>query len=119
MKKFLVLSSAIVILIAVSCSRKSVPQGSTATTTSKTATSYTTAISSVIQAKCSPCHIPSAGGNKEALDTYDGVKNHIDDIIRRIELSPGERGFMPMRGQKLSDDEINAFKKWKEDGLAK
>jgi cytochrome c553 len=80
-------------------------------------TNYTTDVQTIVMAKCSPCHIPAKGGNKLALDNYASVKNNIDDIIHRIELTPGTRGFMPFKGQKLSDAEINAFKKWKEDGL--
>jgi hypothetical protein len=68
---------------------------------------------------CSPCHIPSKGGNKKALDNYEAAKAEIDDIIRRIELNPGDRGFMPSRRSKLNDSTITAFKQWKAAGLAK
>ena len=45
------------------------------------------------------------------------VKKDIDDIIRRIDLQPTDRGFMPLRGKKLSDSTINAIKQWNTDGL--
>jgi hypothetical protein len=67
---------------------------------------------------CSPCHIPAKGGNKKAYDNYGNVKNDIDDIIRRISLNPGDRGFMPFKHAKLSDSTIAVFVKWKADGLA-
>ena len=43
----------------------------------------------------------------------------IDEMIRRIELNPGEKGFMPFKKkEKLSDSTVNVFKKWRDQGLA-
>ena len=78
---------------------------------------FETHLTSVIQGNCSPCHIPSKGGNKLALDNYTNVKTNIDSILRRIQLNPGEKGFMPFRKAKLSDSTIAVFKQWKEDGM--
>jgi len=86
-----------------------------ATVTAKT--TYTSAVASVISDKCAPCHIPSKGGNKKAYDNYANVKADIDEIIRRVELNPGEKGFMPFRrATKLSADTIAVFKQFKDDG---
>ena len=80
-------------------------------------TTYTANVSTVIAANCTPCHIPSKGGNKKAYDNYANVKADIDDIIRRIELNPTDRGFMPFKKtEKLPADVIAVFKKFKEDG---
>ena len=80
-------------------------------------TTYASAVASVISDKCAPCHIPSKGGNKKAYDNYANVKADIDDIIRRIELNPTDRGFMPFKKtEKLPADVIAVFKKFKEDG---
>jgi len=79
---------------------------------------YETNIQSLVASSCSPCHIPSKGGNKKAYDNYANVKTDIDEIIRRIELNPGEKGFMPFKKTaKLSDSTINLFKQWRTDGL--
>lgn len=75
-------------------------------------------ITTIMQTKCTPCHIPSKGGKKTAYDVYDNVKADIDDIIRRVELNPDQRGFMPMRHEKLDSATIAVFKKWKEEGMA-
>lgn len=80
---------------------------------------YDTHIVSLLEAKCSPCHLPAKGGKKEAFDTYEQTKNHINDIITRIQLNPGEKGFMPFKHPKLSDSAIDVFKQWKADGLLK
>ncbi len=81
--------------------------------------SFSADLSSVITTHCSPCHIPDKGGNKLALDNYANVKTHIDDIIHRIELDPGVRGFMPFKKkERLSDETINLFKKWRDGGMA-
>jgi hypothetical protein len=66
---------------------------------------YTSGVSTVIMNNCSPCH-------------FANVKTDIDEIIRRIELEPTVKGFMPFKKTaKLSDSTIAVFKKWKEDGL--
>ena len=79
---------------------------------------YETNIQAMIAGSCSPCHIPSKGGNKKPYDNFTNVKTDIDEIIRRIELNPGEKGFMPFKKTvKLSDSTINVFKQWKVDGL--
>ena len=79
---------------------------------------YETSIQPIVMSSCAPCHVPSKGGNKEALDVYANAKKDIDDIIRRVQLNPEERAFMPMRHPKLSDSTIAVFKQWKESGLA-
>jgi len=79
---------------------------------------YATNVSSVITSYCSPCHIPAKGGNKKPYDNFANVKTDIDEILRRIQLNPTDRGFMPFKKQaKLSDSTIMVFKKWKADGL--
>ena len=60
-------------------------------------TTYTANLSTVIAGNCTPCHIPSKGGNKKPYDNYANVKADIDSIIRRIELNPTDRGFMPFK----------------------
>ena len=80
-------------------------------------TTYTTHVSTIIAGSCSPCHIPSKGGNKKAYDNYANVKADIDSIIRRIELNPTDKGFMPFKKtEKLPADVIEVFKKFKADG---
>jgi hypothetical protein len=78
---------------------------------------YETNMQTVITSNCSPCHIPAKGGNKRPYDNFTNVKTDIDEMIRRIELEPNVRGFMPMKGAKLSDSVIAIFKKWRADGL--
>ncbi|HEY0041728.1 MAG TPA: cytochrome c [Flavisolibacter sp.] len=77
---------------------------------------YTASVQPLIQNHCSPCHIPPKG-NKEALHTYETAKANIDESIKRIQLNPGDKGFMPFKHPKLSDSTVNVFVKWKEDGL--
>lgn len=77
---------------------------------------YAANVQPVIQNNCSPCHIPPKG-NKEALNTYDAAKAHIDESIKRIQLNPTDKGFMPFKHPKLADSTINVFVQWKADGL--
>jgi mono/diheme cytochrome c family protein len=84
----------------------------------KAVMTYEGNMQAVIQANCSPCHIPAKGGFKKAYDNFGSVKADIDEMIRRIELNPGERGVMPFKKtEKLSDSTIAIFKQWKADGL--
>jgi hypothetical protein len=79
---------------------------------------YATNLSTVIMNNCTPCHIPAKGGKKKAYDNYAAVKTDIDEMIRRIELNPTEKGFMPFKGTaKLPDSTIAVFKQWRADGL--
>lgn len=89
-----------------------------ATASAPVALNYESNVRTMIESNCTPCHIPSKGGNKKAYDNFANVKADIDEIIRRVELNPGDRGFMPFRKPaKLSDSTIAVFKKWKADGL--
>ena len=77
---------------------------------------YDTNLKAVIEANCTPCHI-AGKGNKKPYDNYANVKNDIDDMIRRIDLNPTDKGFMPFKKTaKLPDETIAIFKKWKADG---
>ena len=112
MKKIIVFISLAIVALTISyCS------SSKKTAKTPVKLNYETDVKAVVEANCSPCHIPSKGGKKEALDTYAGANKHIDDILRRIQLNPGEKGFMPDKRKKLSDSTINVFKQWKADGL--
>ena len=77
---------------------------------------YEAHVQPIIMNHCSPCHIPPKG-NKEALDTYEGAKKNIDESIRRIQLNPGDKGFMPFKHPKLPDSLIQVFVQWKNNGL--
>ena len=112
MKKFYVLSMlAIVSLTLAYCSAAKkaarIPKST-----------YAANLSTVISTSCAPCHIPALGGNKKAYDNYANVKTDIDEMLRRIELNPTDKGFMPFkRIEKLPVEVIDAFKKWKADGM--
>lgn len=80
-------------------------------------TNYQANVASIIAANCSPCHFPDKGGNKKPLDSYASVSSQSDEILRRIQLNPTDRGFMPNRKAKLADADIAAIKQWKADGL--
>ena len=81
-------------------------------------TTYATELTAVISEKCAPCHIPAKGGNKKPYDNYANVKSDIDEIIKRIELNPADKGFMPFKKtEKLPAEQVALFKKWKTDGM--
>jgi hypothetical protein len=95
------------------CSKKN-----SATRTPKVVpTTYITDITPLIQAKCNPCHLPSKGGFKANFENYEGAKKYSTEMLTRVQLNPGDRGFMPFKHEKLSAEEIGIFKKWIEQGL--
>ncbi|MBL7739444.1 MAG: hypothetical protein JNK14_09500 [Chitinophagaceae bacterium] len=113
MKKYLFISGMLassVLLYNCSGSKK-------ATASKPPPYTYESNVKTAIEAYCTPCHIPSKGGNKKSYDNFANVKSDIDEIIRRIEMNPGDRGYMPFKKPKLADSSIAVFKKWKEDGL--
>jgi len=114
MKKIYVFAAIGVLAIALSyCSSAK----KAAKTAAAAKTNYTSAVAPVVAASCAPCHI-TGKVNKKPYDNYANVKSDIDEIIKRIELNPTDRGFMPFRrATKLSADTIAIFKKFKDDGL--
>ena len=112
MKKFFVLTALVaIVFVFANCN-----PSKKAMATAVPKLTYENNLQIVIMANCVPCHIPAKGGNKSAFDNYAAVKVNIDDMIKRIELQPTDRGFMPFKGKKLSDSTINAFKQWRADG---
>lgn len=115
MKRILLLISMItsaVVLVNCSSSKKS----ASASTSKVAAVTYNGNVKALIETKCTPCHIPAKGGFKKALDSYASVSANIDEIIRRIQMNPVERGFMPFKHEKLSETEIQVFKDFKAGG---
>lgn len=80
-------------------------------------TTYTADIVPLLQTKCSPCHLPSKGGFKANFENYESAKKYGADMLARVQLNPGERGFMPFKHEKLSTEEIVVIKKWVDQGL--
>jgi cytochrome c553 len=115
MKKFYVASVIVCMVVVFSYCKTS---KKVAAAPAPAAITFEGNVKTIIAASCAPCHIPSKGGNKKPLDNYDNAKSEISDIIRRIELNPTDRGFMPMRNAKLSDADIAAFKQWRDAGMS-
>lgn len=113
MKKFPFVLTVIIITLFAACSQKN----SASKTPKVIPTTYTTDIMPLIQAKCSPCHLPSKGGRKASFESFDAAKKYSADILARIQLNPTDRGFMPFKNEKLTADEIVLVKKWVDQGL--
>lgn len=80
-------------------------------------TTFETNVLPIIKAKCAPCHIPPVGTKKHLTD-FAVVKEQADSILRRIQMNPGEKGFMPYRkSERLPDSLVQVFVKWKAEGF--
>jgi mono/diheme cytochrome c family protein len=83
-----------------------------------TPVTYQQQIRPIFATHCLSCH-----GNRESkkrqLDTYDTVKEKIDDILYRVQLEPSNRKFMPykMRQAPLTRAEIAVLQAWKDGGM--
>ena len=113
MKKIAFILMMLGITVFTACSEKS-----KATKTPKVIpTNYVTDITPLIQAKCAPCHLPSKGGFKANFENYESAKKYGTEMLARVQLNPGDRGFMPFKHEKLSAEEIVLIKKWVDQGL--
>lgn len=80
------------------------------------AITYSGEVQNIVASSCAPCHMgPNA--KQKRLDSYAAVENNISEIIRRIQLNPGEKGFMPFKRDKLADSTIQVFVHWKDNGM--
>ncbi len=110
MKKNIFVLTLIAFTVFAACTKKASPAKNKLTT-------YTTDIAPLMQAKCSPCHLPSKGGNKDNFENYENAKKHGAEMLERVIKNPGERGFMPKMNPKLSEEEISVIRKWIDDGM--
>jgi cytochrome c5 len=121
MKKYLIatvgICAAAVVLFS-NCHSSKKAAASSSNVVTAPAVSYAVNVKSIVETHCSPCHVPSKGGNKKNLDNYDTLKASIDDVLRRIQLNPTDRGFMPFKNPKLSDSTIAVFKQWHDTGMS-
>jgi hypothetical protein len=89
--------------------------GSKKATASAPKLTYDANLKAVVETHCSPCHI-AGKGNKKPYDNFANVKTDIDEMIRRVELKPEDKGFMPFKHPKLPDATVAIFKQWRSDG---
>ncbi len=73
-------------------------------------------IQPLLQSKCAPCHTNPEGGLPYYLD-YANASQAIEAILDRVQRSPDEGGFMPMRGEPLSAEEVGLLQGWQNEGL--
>lgn len=115
MKRIYTILVCALMVTAISCAKKT-----TAVSDTKKATvTYALNIQPLIESKCAPCHLPAKGGNKTDFSTYEAAKSYVDPMLERVQLAAGTKGFMPMKREALSAEEIALIKKWKEEGMAK
>lgn len=85
----------------------------------KKITSYSADVMPLIQARCSPCHVPTKGGNKVSFENYASASKFAAEMLERIQMDKTSKGFMPFKGEKLTAEEITVFKKWVDGGMRK
>jgi hypothetical protein len=113
MTKFTFILMLIAVTLFAACSKKSNP----GKTVKVIPTTYAVDIMPLVQAKCTPCHLPSKGGNKTNFENYESAKKYAADMLARVQLNTTDRGFMPFKHEKLPAEEIAVIKKWVDQGL--
>jgi hypothetical protein len=111
MKKNVLILTVMGMAFFAACTKKASPGKTVKPTT------YTADIVPLIQAKCTPCHLPGKGGRKADFENYAGAKKYGADMLARVMLNPGDRGFMPFKHDKLPAEEIALLKKWIDGGM--
>lgn len=88
-----------------------------------TQVTYNASIAPLMLQSCATTNCHKAPTNIAGLnlETYDDVKKYVADgrILNRINKNPGESGFMPSGGAKLSSSKIELITKWQTDGFLK
>ncbi len=112
MRKILFVLTLITVAFLTACTKKASP-GKTVVKS----TTYSTDIVPLLQAKCTPCHLPTKGGRKADFENYAGAKKYGADMLARVLLNPGDRGFMPFKHDKLPAEEIAIIKNWVDQGM--
>ena len=80
---------------------------------------YTEHIKPIIDANCVACHSnPAVGGASVPMTNYSQVKNVFEntDALDRMNLQPGESGFMPKYGSRLPQFSIDLVEQWMNEG---
>jgi len=116
MRKISVAPVLFTLLFFAGCSKKTAPAKTAAEPPKPKATSYVADVQPLIMMKCVPCHVPSKGGFKTNFENYTAAQKYAAEMVSRIQRNPGEKGFMPFKNPKLTEAEINVFKKWVSDG---
>lgn len=83
-----------------------------------TAYSYAKDVAPIIQTSCTPCHFPPEG-RKEALNSYETVRDNITEIIELVQLPKDNHRFMPFKSKKppLTESEIAVLVTWQKQGM--
>lgn len=121
MKKiiFSIATISLIVFFSYCTSSKKTTTAAMNTETAKSNITYHGMVQEIITARCAPCHIPARGGKKLALDNYDAITKNIDEIIHRVSLPMGEKGYMPKKNVPLGADSIAILKNWAAGGFAK
>lgn len=79
---------------------------------------YSKDIVPIMQTSCTPCHFPPEG-KKEALNSYETVRDNIAEIIEMVQLPKDNHKFMPFKSKKppLTESQIATLVTWQKEGM--
>lgn len=77
---------------------------------------YAEDISVIISQECIACHGQTGAAAGFDISTYEKTVSQIEQILARIDLQTGQSGIMPVAGR-MSENKIQAFKDWKDQGM--
>ncbi len=104
----------IIILVSVIACTKKMSPSNTAVKPDASAF-FVSTVKPIIEAKCTPCHVPDKGGSEDDFSSLENSAKHIDEMLVRVQLNPKDPKFMPfkMKNDPLTPAEIASLKEWK------
>ncbi|MDB9853640.1 hypothetical protein OAC91_00220 [Candidatus Marinimicrobia bacterium] len=68
---------------------------------------YSSSVAPIMAQSCNGCHSGTSPSGGILTNNYEDVKNGLNSIINRVERDINVIGFMPLGGEKLTNDKIS------------
>ena len=70
---------------------------------------YNETIGPIMTQSCNGCHSDNSPSGGIKTNNYDDVRNGIGSIINRVQRDQNASGFMPLGGEKLSNEDLSVL----------
>lgn len=70
---------------------------------------YNETVAPIMALSCNECHSGSSPSGFIKTNNYDDVRDGLESIINRIQRDQNSVGFMPLGGEKLSNEDLSVL----------
>lgn len=70
---------------------------------------YNETIAPIMAQSCNGCHSGNSPSGAVKTNNYNDVRNGIENIINRVQRDQNSSGFMPLGGEKLSNENLSVL----------